>query len=116
VLALELGCREPHFTLVLEGEPLLTSAAHTAPFHMLLLLLHVANTESGARGTPRAGAAAPLHPVLVPWHMSFVMSHLCYADAIAHPPSFPRPPHLTGSLASLLVADSHWVHDTQGGA
>ena len=48
VLALELGTREPHFTLVLQGEPLLTAASHTAPFHTLLLLLHAANTAHGA--------------------------------------------------------------------
>lgn len=49
VLALELGGREPHFTLVLGGEPLLTAASHTAPFHVLLLFLHAANTAHGAR-------------------------------------------------------------------
>ena len=48
MLALELGSREPHFTLVLAGEPLLTASSHTAPFHMLLLLLHAANSENGA--------------------------------------------------------------------
>ena len=49
MLALELGGREPHFTLVLGGEPLLTAASHTAPFHVLLLFLHAANTAHGAR-------------------------------------------------------------------
>ena len=60
VLALELGGREPHFTLVLGGEPLLTAASHTAPFHVLLLFLHAANTAHGVRPACNANAVASL--------------------------------------------------------
>ena len=57
---MELGGREPHFTLVLGGEPLLTAASHTAPFHVLLLFLHAANTAHGVCPACDANAVASL--------------------------------------------------------
>lgn len=47
LLALQLGTKEPHFTLVLAGEPLLTVSSPAAPFTTLLLLLHSANIDTG---------------------------------------------------------------------
>lgn len=41
ILALGMGSREPHFTLVLGGEPVLTLCHHTAVFHIVLLFLQV---------------------------------------------------------------------------
>jgi len=65
VLALELGTREPHFTLVMDGEPLLTDSSQTAPFTTLLLLLHIANKDTGAIGG-RSLEYLRLNPVLRP--------------------------------------------------
>lgn len=50
VLALQLGSTEPQFTLILGGEPLLTSCSPAAPFTTLLLWLHSANGDTGAVG------------------------------------------------------------------
>ena len=41
VLAIGLGTREPLFTLVLNGEPLLTLSDYTAVFRSVLLWLQV---------------------------------------------------------------------------
>jgi beta-galactosidase GanA len=72
VLALELGGREPHFTLVLGGEPLLTAASHTAPFHVLLLFLHAANTAHGALFACDATVVAPVRlPSQSKWWSSY---------------------------------------------
>jgi hypothetical protein len=70
-LALELGGREPHFTLVLAGEPLLTAASHTAPFHVLLLFLHAANTAHGECRRAFDHALFPMASVPVQVVLSF---------------------------------------------
>ncbi len=66
MLALGLGTREPHFTLVVGGEALLTASSHAAPFTTLLLLLHIANKDTGAPCPPsplRARVPAPTLPL-----------------------------------------------------
>ena len=46
VLALTLASREPHFTLVMHGEPVLTRCDYTAVFHSLLLLIQCGKLEN----------------------------------------------------------------------
>jgi hypothetical protein len=55
ILALGTGSREPHFTLVLAGEPVLTLCHHRALFYVILLFLQ---------------ARSPLHYLLPCSHMS----------------------------------------------
>ena len=64
VLGLGLGTREPHFTLVLNGEPLLTLSSYTAVFHAMLLWLQSVKTGAGGVVGGRSLDYLKLAPVL----------------------------------------------------
>lgn len=66
VLGLGLGTREPHFTLVLNGKPLLTLSNYTAVFHAMLLWLQSVKTAAGGVIGGRSLDYLKLAPVLKP--------------------------------------------------
>jgi hypothetical protein len=120
VLALELGGREPHFTLVLGGEPLLTAASHTAPFHVLLLFLHAANTAHGARpcmrrsccpNCPGDGVCTPARQMAVVYALYGVFAWQCcwrlgavFLTRSHHQPGHREHPSMASLVQALLAA------------
>lgn len=49
ILALGIASREPHFTLVLGGEPALTLCHHKALFHTILLFIQASPHQSSSQ-------------------------------------------------------------------